>query len=484
MSKIIPLCISIILSLSALANAGQLAKSVEHKLNQQLRENSQRYGIASQSVIILKDNKVIYTGTHGHANLELAVPIRPDHKYPVYSIAKLFASVLMMQLVEQGEVDLDKSIRDYLPQLPEHWQPVTVRHCLNHSSGLPDYFSMEVVRSGFLPNKIAVFESLTDQKFQFKTGSNNRYNQTNYLIVAAIIELKTKKLYHEVIEEVIIGPLALKNTGFASAKTPVPNIVSSYKGDNGIRRKGLLVDWPTYTYVHSALHSTADDLVRFMNALTQGKFVTIDSLAKMWQPIKLNNGTRGQYATGWVFSDNGAYTRVGHGGGNVVKLGHYFKSTPDIDNYSIIYLTNGNNRSVWTDVLTGSLMALIDPRKFPLEAARQGLYDHLLGGATPDELDQYIAGLAKNDAVRARGLERFINWNAYAVQYASGLEAGLAIFELNTRQFPKSALAWSELAEAWLAKGNKTKAIEFYQKTLSIDPEWANAKRQLNRLIE
>ncbi|WDE13675.1 serine hydrolase domain-containing protein [Thalassomonas haliotis] len=104
----------------------QISPTIRGKLDLQLIKNSRRYGIAGQSVLLLKNNQVIYQGLQGFANLELAVPVVEEHIFSAYSVTKLFTSVLMMQLVEQGSVDVKKSIRHYLPYLPQHWQSTLV----------------------------------------------------------------------------------------------------------------------------------------------------------------------------------------------------------------------------------------------------------------------------------------------------------------------------------------------------------------------
>ena len=112
-----------------------IGKKQHANLDAQLLKNSERYGIVGQSILLLKNGKPIYKGRQGFANIELAVPVADNHMYPAYSVAKLFTSVLMMQMVEGGRVALKHSIRNYLPYLPERWQDITIEHTLNHTVG-------------------------------------------------------------------------------------------------------------------------------------------------------------------------------------------------------------------------------------------------------------------------------------------------------------------------------------------------------------
>ena len=127
-------------------------------------------------------------------------------------------SVLMMQQVEKGSVDLKNSIRTYLPYLSKQWQSVTIEHLLSHTSGIPRYFDIAMKKGIFLPTKKAVFLSLIDVPEHFEIGTKNSYNNTNFLLLSAILEAKTGKSYQALVAEEIINPLGLKIQGIQEQK--------------------------------------------------------------------------------------------------------------------------------------------------------------------------------------------------------------------------------------------------------------------------
>lgn len=90
------------------------------------------------SVAVIKDGKVVLEKSYGLASVELSVPATNATLYPLASTTKEFTAVAIMTLVEQGKLALDDPVRKYLPELPASWMPVTIRHCLSHTSGLPD----------------------------------------------------------------------------------------------------------------------------------------------------------------------------------------------------------------------------------------------------------------------------------------------------------------------------------------------------------
>ncbi|MCW8997972.1 MAG: serine hydrolase, partial [Kangiellaceae bacterium] len=463
---------------SSLNASGQIDASIKAQLDKQLKLNSERYGVVGQSVRILKNNQPIYDGYYGLANIELQVPITDKHIYPSYSVTKLFTSVLMMQLVERGVVDLKVSIRTYLPYLPERWQNVTVEHTLNHTSGIPRYFDIAMAKNHFLPNKKEVFLSLVDEPDHFPIGTRNQYNNTNFLILSAIIETKTGKSYQELVRDNIILPLKLNNTGHASALKVVKNMVSSYSTQ---LTKNEDVDWPEYTFSHSALYSTPTDLTTFMTALVKGQFIKKETLKRLWQPMKLLNGNDGRYAFGFEYKFQDGFIHVGHDGGNRIKLRHYFQPGFNGDNYTIAYLTNGNSNGVWTDVLAESMMSIVDSQQFKQASLNEQFLAAAIEGKDKD-LQRVFSNARNIFGNDLKALERFLLYRAYAVRYGVGAKASIAAFEFYVKQFPQSTSALSGLAEAWAAIGNNDKAIDNYRKVLEITPESGNAKRRIEAL--
>jgi CubicO group peptidase (beta-lactamase class C family) len=428
----------------------EVTPSMQTLLNQQMAKNNERYGVVGQSVLILKNHQKIFRSQHGAANIELGVDITEKHIFPSYSITKLFTSVLMMQQVEQGCVKLKSSIRIYLPYLPNQWQDVTIEHLLSHTSGIPRYFDRAMSEGSFLPNKKAVFLSLIDEPAHFEIGTQNSYNNTNFLLLSAILEAKTGKSYQEMVEEVIINPLALKNTGHTSAKDIIKNHVTSYRGSNGNIRKNLNVDWPKYTYSHSALYSTPEDLAKFMTALVTGKFVSQKTLQQLWRPMKLTDGKDGRYAFGFEYAFEDNYYLLGHDGGNHVKLRYYFNPINRSDNYTLVYATNGNAYDVWTDVLADSLMAIIDPEKFEMAGLKEQFLSEVLEGDGKRLSEIYKAVAKKLDGDKIL-IERFLLYRAYALRYGSGPESSIPAFKFLISKFPHSDRAQQGIIETMAA---------------------------------
>jgi len=191
-------------------------EALSRSLTKQLEVNRQRYGIAGQALLVAHNGEVIFRGVDGEADVETHRPLKADDVFHGYSLSKLFVSTLILQLVEQGKVDMDKPASAYLPGLPARWRAISVRDFLEHASGVPEYFDTRqgdvMPDTKFSAELQTVFASLAEAPMQFATGSDTRYTQTNYLVLAALLAAHYGKPYPKVAEERIIRKLGLRHT--------------------------------------------------------------------------------------------------------------------------------------------------------------------------------------------------------------------------------------------------------------------------------
>ena len=434
---------SIALALALIASTAHAAP-LDRALEQKMEANAQRYVIASQAVLVARNGEVIFRNVAG---------ARRDELFPAYSVSKLLASVLLMQLVEAGQLDLDKPASAYLAGLPLRWQQIPLRLILNHSSGLPEYFDPGNLSSpSFPPTLQAVFAALADKPLLFEPGTATRYTQTNFLLLEAVLEAHYGKPYTQLASERIISRLGLKNTYLGLANASRRGMVRSYIGKNGKLQADPAVQWPEYANVHAELFTTVDDLAAFLNAVARGELVGKETLRKLWQPQKLANGQDSWFASGWEYGKSGGYEFVGHDGGAKVRVRLLWPERDGGDSYTIVYLTNGSAQNVWSRTLVESLMAAIDPARFSMETVSEQLIDYASRPAsTPAQFQallQQLQTLALRDGA---ALERRINETGYAMLETRGGSAAIKVFELNTRLFPQSSNARDSLAQAQAA---------------------------------
>ena len=463
----------LVLLLPAMACAGK--DSLSDAMTRQLQVNRQRYGTAGQALLVTHNGKEVFRGVDGYANLQAKEKITARTVFPVYSLSKRFVSTLVMQLVEQGTVDLDKPASVYLQGLPDGWRGITVRQFLNHTSGVPDYFSDNEQPTAFPASMQDVFASLGPKPMLFAPGTRTRYTQTNYLVLSALLEAHYGQPYPQIAGERIIRKLGLKHTWLGRPSLPASGVALGYLGKNGKPQRETEIAWPAYSYGHAELYLTLDDLARFLQALSSGELVSKASLQQFWQPQNLSDGRRGDFSTGWEYGESGAYRHAGHDGGARVRVRVVYKDSLDDDTYVFIYLSNGSAKNVWSRTLIGSAMATVAPDKFPAEVLSEKLIVYALSSSTGPEDGKKIRS---GTSLQGEALERTINNSGYAALEFLSADAAIRVLALNTEFFPASANAWDSLADGYKAKGEQAKAQQLYDKArqLQADQQQGQAK--------
>jgi CubicO group peptidase (beta-lactamase class C family) len=247
------------------------------------------------TVLVRKNGRTLVEQSFGLANYPFGVRNTPQTRYKIASITKLFTSVLILQLHEQGKIDLHGSIRQYLPEYAgEGADKVSIHQLLNHTSGIRNFdqvTSMDAALSGGLPTYQAPYTS--DQllaKFcsgplEKPPGTAFSYNNADYIILGKIVERLHGQPFAQVLETAILEPLGMAGTGMLKQGDIIPNLANTYfyREDLGTLVNDLPV-YPENWYAAGAMYSTAADLMRFSDALFGAKLIRKDTLALMLTP--------------------------------------------------------------------------------------------------------------------------------------------------------------------------------------------------------
>ncbi|HEX8885488.1 MAG TPA: serine hydrolase domain-containing protein [Noviherbaspirillum sp.] len=264
------------------------------------------------NVAIAYGGRQIVRSAYGIGDRTWGIPTRPDAVYRVGSVTKMFTSVLVLQLVQAGQLSLDTSVRTYLPDLPPAWQPITIRHLLNHTSGLPEYMSSTnsfrtLMRVDRTPD--AVLALVRQQPLRFVPGSKYEYSNTNYVALGLIIEKLAGKPYAEIVETRLLRPLGMTHSGYFDYTRIVPSLVPGYFRDDG-RLQNMFYIAPSMVYAAGNLYSSIDDLLLWDRALHDTETV---GLAPALKKEMLRNQGFG-YGFGTFVDTVDGETAVGHGG--------------------------------------------------------------------------------------------------------------------------------------------------------------------------
>jgi len=247
------------------------------------------------SILIQKHGEVSYAQSFGLANMAFKVPNTNQTKYKIASITKVFTSALILQLYEQGKLDLNKPIGAYLPDYAgEGADKVTMHQLLNHTSGLANFDTVKDMDTA-LKSGIPVYQTpyTSDQllakfcsgKLVNVPGKAFDYNNADYIILGKIIERLYGDTYERVLEDKILQPLKMENTGVLHQSDILDGLADTYFFRDDL--KALVNDLPVYpenSYAAGAMYSTAQDVLTFSNALFGGKLLKKETLALMTKP--------------------------------------------------------------------------------------------------------------------------------------------------------------------------------------------------------
>ncbi|MCK5003962.1 MAG: serine hydrolase [Candidatus Aminicenantes bacterium] len=268
------------------------------------------------AVLAVKNGKVILRKGYGMADMELNVPMRTEMVFRIGSITKQFTSVGIMMLVEEGKVKLEDLITVYLPEYPLKGKKVTVRHLLNHTSGIKSYTSMpefgKIMRTDIEVEKL--IDVFKEQPFDFEPGEKYLYNNSGYILLGAIIEKVSGLKYADFIKTRIFDKAGMNSSIYGEAAAIIKNRAKGYgRNDKGVVNSSYLS--MTLPYAAGSLLSTVDDLYKWNRSLSTGKLISKKSLKKVYKRTSLNNGEEISYAFGFMNIDFHGYTQIHHGGG-------------------------------------------------------------------------------------------------------------------------------------------------------------------------
>jgi CubicO group peptidase (beta-lactamase class C family) len=286
----------------------------------------------SGTVVVAKGGKPIFQKAVGLAHKGYAVPNKLDTKFNLGSMNKMFTSVAIAQLVEQGKLAYADTIGKHLTDYPnkDAADKVTIHHLLTHTSGLADYFNdkyMEASKDRF--RQIADFLPLfADKPLEFTPGERFRYSNAGFLVLGAIIEKVSGQSYFDYVRERIYKPAGMTGTdAFEMDAADVPNLAFGYtKGEPDASGKRA---WKNNLFMHVVKggpagggFSTAPDLIRFADALQSGKLIRATSLATILTgPENARMGPDERYGYGFIIST----VKASASSGTAAASGHQFQ---------------------------------------------------------------------------------------------------------------------------------------------------------------
>jgi CubicO group peptidase (beta-lactamase class C family) len=300
------------------------------------------------SVLISQNGKVLYQKARGLANIELNVPMQPNHIFEIGSLTKQFTAVAILLLAQDGALSLEDNISKYIPDISSTKNDVTLKHLLAHTSGLidsintPEFLSTRIQESVTLEEIIAQFKN---DHWQHVSGDQINYSNIGYSMLAWVIEKVSGTTYATFLNERIFKPLNMHNTSQVSFNL-TKRKVTGYTFDGSEPRQHDLINL-NWGYGSSDLLSTTEDISLFSHALMQGKVLNQTHLHTLLSPLILNDDVQRQGSFTYSLSTIWNFDAIRISGSTLGYSSHSIY-LPDNDTFIVVLAnSDGVNGGNW-----------------------------------------------------------------------------------------------------------------------------------------
>ena len=497
---------------------GQISSSKIERYFDEIGKVNQLNG----NILLSAEGKVISTRSFGYADFETHKRNATNSRFNLASISKLFTSTAILQLRDKGKLSLDDHLTKFFPGFP--FTDVTIRHLLTHTSGLPDfdiYNNIARKKPGRLITNEDVLSELTGWKqgADFKPGDSYRYCNVGYNLLALIIEKVSGLSLATYLERYIFKPAGMQDTYLSTYPDHFfyqdtacvrmhyqahPYYDAKYEHADSLAQSEN-IRFANYTCAalvgSSNIISTTADMLRFDNAFFGGKLLKPATTQEAVTPLRLNNGEvfydghmdtmlgegKMSVGLGWeIFEMPGFGKLFGHGGFLFGNATFYFHTA---EKKQTIIAFDNTACSEFGRIVTSSLYLL--NAKEPLEIRNHHslafVYGSTLVKHGPDAAASAFNAV-KSDTSHYYLSEWEFNQLGGNLLYGSSFEGhrslAVEVFKINTLLFPNSFNTYDSYAEGLRAIGKKHEAIIMYQKSISLNPDNEEGKKNLEELLK
>jgi CubicO group peptidase (beta-lactamase class C family) len=258
---------------------------------------------AGVSVIITYGDKIIFEKYLGYANFDRKEMLDSNHVLGIASMSKQFMGMATLILVSEGKIDLDKDVRDYLPDLPIGNREIQIKQLLSHTSGLPELTqNKEFMRN--IAEKHTVQQIINiglKGEYRSQPGEKYIYCNTGYSIMTALIEKQSGMSYSDFLKEKIFDPLNMNNTYSCDYNHDASNAVQRYSLDSTGYHAATIMHFSNLIG-GGGIVSNVQDMAKWGMALISGKNLPVN-YTNIWKPIFLNSGESTGYGLGMGVSE-------------------------------------------------------------------------------------------------------------------------------------------------------------------------------------
>ena len=312
---------------------------------------------AGLAVGIVQDGRFRLVQGYGFSDLENRVPVDERTVFRIGSVTKQFTAAAILLLAERGQLSVDDPVSKYFPDFPGGGG-VTLRHLLNHTSGIHNYtadgFFRAAARQDRATSEMVSYIAGLNPLYDFKPGSAWSYSNSGYMLLGAVVEKVSGQPFDQFLNKNILEPLELRDTAMDDLAEILPNRARGYEvskeSPTGFANTSFIS--MSAAAAAGAMRSTPADLLKWQAALFGGKLLKPKSLAMMIEPARLSDGRLtslgrkdkqgatppAEYGLGLTIDRQKGRRFIGHGG-SINGFNAWIQSFPE-ERLSVVLLTN------------------------------------------------------------------------------------------------------------------------------------------------
>lgn len=316
--RLVALSIVLALPLSTRAQAPDIAPLADKAA----REQFEKQKLVGLGVAVVHDGKIVFQKGYGHADQEKNLSVDPAKTlFRWASCSKPLTAVAALQLVEAGKLDLDKDIREYVPEFPDKGVAITTRQLLGHQAGIVHYTNGKVITpmrdyesKNPFEDVILSLDTFKESPLVNQPGEKFSYTTHGYILLSAVVQKAGKEKFIDQVNTRILKPLGTTTLQPDYQWKDIPNRAVGYRRANEkvVTDEDADVSWKLGG---GGFLSSTEDMAKFAAGLVNRKLVSEKTEAMMWQPQMLKNGEATNYGLGFSFGKTqGGHAWIGHSG--------------------------------------------------------------------------------------------------------------------------------------------------------------------------
>ena len=470
------------------AGSPELKKTIENFVKSVIDE----FQIPGLAFSIVMDNTIYESKVFGVSNIETMQPLTSESIFHMASISKTFMATAIIQLVEEGKINIDEPLVNYLPYFRLNdslYMTITIKQILTHTSGFPDVDDYEWDKPQFDDGSAERYvRSISNKKMIAKPGDRYEYSNMSFDVLADLILKVSGKTFEDYVRENILDPIGMVESDFILDSINQDNRIS---GHEGILIPSVVDQYP-YNRSHAASSCLNSNIIEMSNwaivNINKGKINNHRILSRtsydiMFKPLV--NIPEGDYENAdsiglsW-FIKNFKGNKVFYHGGGDIGFRSYIAIIPEKSIGVVIASNYGGtpNREVAFGIL--DIMLGFEPQmpKIPIQKI---MLNHILERNVSVAIEEYYA-LKINGTQQYLFGEWMLNSLGYYLLNINRVNDAITIFSLNVKEFPDYANGYDSLGEAYMKTGQTELAIKNYEKSLELNPDNENAQKMLDKL--